>query len=378
MTPEETVYRRLQEHLDRQAVGFPATRSGADLRFLKGLFAPDEARLALHLSFRPTPQEQIVSQAAPEFAAEQAAALLDGMLQKGAIGWKTKDGISLWYVVPVVIGMYEAQDGNPTPEFLDTTGAYMKTLDYGKSFLAVKPSQMRTVPINKSIPIERPVALYDDIRSLVRESPGPFVVLKCICREGKAMRGKPCTKTTRAETCLAMADMASMVLRRKHGREVTREEALAILEQNEADGLVLQPANARKPEFVCSCCGCCCGMLSVQKMIPHPVDFWTSNFFADVSASACTRCGRCVTRCQVGAVALTGPGGKAKISRSRCIGCGLCVTTCPAKAIRLQRKANETVPPADEEALYEKIMANKKGPWGQVVMLVKLALRMRQ
>ena len=51
---ESSVYRSLQEHLDRQAVGFPATRSGAEIRFLEKLFTPDEARLALHLSYKPT------------------------------------------------------------------------------------------------------------------------------------------------------------------------------------------------------------------------------------------------------------------------------------------------------------------------------------
>lgn len=376
MTSKDAIYRQLQQHLDQQAVGFPATWSGADIRFLKRLFSPEEAKLARHLSYRPTPLEAIAQKSAAEFSAEQVTRLLNSMLMKGAIGRREKREVSHWFVMPLIIGMYEAQDGSPTAEFLADADAYMKTLGFGRSFLSVKPSQMRTIPINKSIPVEHPVATYDHIRAIIQAAPGPFVVLKCICREHRSMDGEPCRKTSRPETCLAMNDAAGMILRRTHGREVTRDEALAILLQNEEDGLVLQPANAQQPEFVCSCCGCCCGMLRLQKRLPHPIDFWTSNFLGEVTVDACVRCGKCVSRCQVKAVTLTAADGKASINRSRCIGCGLCVPTCPSHAIRLERKP-DVIPPATDEELYEEIMANKKGYWGQLHVLLKTALGMR-
>ena len=378
MKKDDTIYRSLQQHLDTQAVGFPSVKSGADIRLLQRLFSPDEAKLALHITYKPEPTGTITERAAREFSAEQTASLLEKMFQKGAVGWKEKNGASQWCVMPLVVGMYECQDGNPTPEFLHDANAYMKTLKFGKSFLSVKPSQMRTIPLPLSIPAEHHVATYDQIRTIIRDSPGPFVVLPCICRKSEAMQNKPCTKTSREETCLAFGDMAKMVLRRRHCREVTRDEVLAILEQNEADGLVLQPANTQTPEFVCSCCGCCCGMLSIQKLLPHPSDFWASSYSAEVSAELCSQCGTCVSRCQVGAVALDGLSGEAKVNLSRCIGCGLCVTTCPSEAIRLKKKDQEPLPPADEEALYDEVMANKKGGTEQLKMLMKVALKMKQ
>jgi Na+-translocating ferredoxin:NAD+ oxidoreductase subunit B len=189
---------------------------------------------------------------------------------------------------------------------------------------------------------------------------------------------KPCIKTTRVETCLGFGGMGAMVLRRSHGREVSREEALEILEQNEKDGLVLQPAGAQNPEFVCSCCGCCCAMLAFQKRLPHPVDFWTSNYYAEAAVTRCTGCGKCAQRCQVNAATLSAADGKARINLSRCIGCGLCISTCPGEALRLVKKEQEIVPPIDEEALNEEIMKNKKGAWGQWRLLLKVVLGMRQ
>jgi len=94
LTTEDNIFRQLQEHLDRQAVGFPATESGAEIQFLKKLFSPEEARLALHLSYKPTSTGAIVRAAALEFSEEKIEKLLDSMQGRGAIGWKEKEGIS--------------------------------------------------------------------------------------------------------------------------------------------------------------------------------------------------------------------------------------------------------------------------------------------
>lgn len=375
---QNRIYRLLQQHLDNQPVGFPATWSGADLRFLRKMFTPSEAKVALHLSHQPMTVDSIVARTAPEFSAGEAERLLDQMFSKGSIGWLDRGRVSHWYLLPMVVGMYEAQDGEPAPDFIADADAYTKTLGYGASLLAVSPPQMRTIPINQAIPVEHKIATYDQIRVVIAECPGPFVVLPCICRQRMALRHKPCQKTSRLETCLAMGDMAAMVRRRSHGREVLRDEALAVLQRNEDEGLVLQPANSQRPEFVCSCCGCCCGMLSLQKSLPHPLDFWTSNFRAEINAAVCAHCGKCVTRCQVKAVSLPRASGPARIDANRCIGCGLCVSTCPSEAAHLTRRIPETIPPPTAADLCTEIAARKKSPWARRRMLAKVILRMRQ
>ncbi|MCK5115380.1 MAG: 4Fe-4S binding protein [Candidatus Aegiribacteria sp.] len=375
---DSNTYRLLQKHLDKQAVGFPATRSGAEIRFLNRMFTPEEAGLALHLSYRPSSLGTIMLTASGEFEEERALKLLDSMSMKGAIGFKERENEDNWFVIPMVIGMFEAQDGCPTEDFLKDAGEYMKTIAFSKSILATEPSQMRTIPINVSISPEHTVATYNQINLLIESSDGPFVVLPCICRESRAIQGEVCEVTSRTETCFGMGSMAAMVLRRGHGREVSREEALSMLQQNQDDGLVLQPSNAQQAEFVCSCCGCCCGMLRMQKMLPHPVDFWVTSFQAEINSDICTGCGICVKRCQVNAVVLKGSPAKAVIGRTRCIGCGLCVPTCPADAIRLISTELETVPPMNEEELNDTIMSNKKGAMGRFLMFLKIILRMRK
>jgi electron transport complex protein RnfB len=358
MTDDSDIYRLLQQHLDQQPVGFPATRQGADLRLLQRLFTTDEAKLALHLSYKPTPVAAIAERAGAEFPDGQMERLLDSLLMKGAIGRKTKEGVYHWHLLPLWLGMYEAQDGQPTPEFVADADAYMQSMEYKMSIFAVRPSQMRTIPINKSIDVEHHIATYDRIRVIIEKAPGPFVILQCTCRQVMLMKDKPCAHSSRSETCLIINDMAENALCRGRGREITRQEVLEILEQNENDGLVLQTANEQEPEFICSCCGCCCGWLRFQKSLPRPSEHWTSSFSAEVSSEDCARCGECVARCQVNAITLPEQG-SAVVELGRCIGCGLCIPTCSPGAIQLKNKTLESIPPKTREELNDKIQENR-------------------
>ena len=379
MNTDQRIYRLLQRHLDKQTVGFPSALLGSDIRLLRRVFTPDEAKIALHLSYKPASLDEIATKAAPEFSADRTRLLLDSMFKKGGIAWKKRDSIDTWYLMPMVVGIYEnAQDGIASPEFLARADAYIKSMTFGRAFMNAQPSQMRTIPISKSISMSHPVSTYDQIRGILQDAAGPFVVLPCICREKMVVRGNSCKKTIRKETCFAMNNTGAMILRRGHGREISRDEATELFRQSEADGLVLQPSNAERPEFVCSCCGCCCGMLSFQKFLPSPVDYWTTHYQATVDQAACTHCGKCVSRCQVNAVALVGPERTAAVDTNRCIGCGLCVATCPGKAITLKKKPQETPLPKNEEALYDALMKNKKSPWEQWMAFFKTAVRIKK
>jgi Pyruvate/2-oxoacid:ferredoxin oxidoreductase delta subunit len=186
------------------------------------------------------------------------------------------------------------------------------------------------------------------------------------------MEGQPCKRTDRKETCLAVGHMAQMCLQIGQGRKITRDEAMAIIEKNQKEGLVLQPSNTEKAEFICSCCGCCCGMLTTQKYLPKPLDFWASNFQATVSGEKCEGCGTCEKRCQVGAVSVSGENQPAVVNLDRCIGCGVCVPTCPTRSISLVKKPTEVKPPPTREDLHEILMAGKKGRLGKLKLIGKL------
>ena len=87
MASTDTVYVELQKHLDKQAVGFPATESGVEIRILKELFTPQQASLALSLSFEPQTVTDIHKNAwSGDMSVEKVKSLLEGMVDNGSIG----------------------------------------------------------------------------------------------------------------------------------------------------------------------------------------------------------------------------------------------------------------------------------------------------
>jgi ferredoxin len=151
--------------------------------------------------------------------------------------------------------------------------------------------------------------------------------------------------------------MAQMYIEQGWAREVTREEALRILDKNEETGLVLQPGNAQRPEFICSCCGCCCGLLRDLKKMNNPAKLMKTNFYVEIDTDLCTGCGTCIDRCQMSALTLIDD--VSTLNRKKCLGCGLCVVTCPTDAITLMKKEKEILPPETTDELNTLIL-NKK------------------
>ena len=376
MKNADDVYRHLQRHLDKQAVGFPATKSGAEIRILKRIFDPEEAGLAMRLSYRPQSLQEIFDAVKPgDMQLGDLEKMLDRMVAKGCIGRSQKKNTRYYCTIPFVVGMYEWQLGKLTPEFLADLDDYLTNRDFGLAMLSTKLPQMRTIPVEKSIHVDHHVTTYDNLREIIGGSDGPIGINECICRQRARLKGKPCRQTSRLETCMVFGEWAKEAIKTGISRHISPTEALEIARQNEAEGLVLQPSNDQKVEFLCACCGCCCGMLSLQKMLPKPVDFWATNYYAAFDAEVCTGCGTCVKRCQVNAVAMDESGHKALVNLDRCIGCGNCVVTCQTGAMSLFRKKEETVPPRDTEALYDEIMAHKKGTIGRMMLAAKLMLK---
>jgi Na+-translocating ferredoxin:NAD+ oxidoreductase RNF subunit RnfB len=256
--------------------------------------------------------------------------------------------------------MFELQLGRLNPEFLQDLNEYINDPQFGLEILGTKLPQMRTIPVEKSIRVQHKVSTFDEASFLLQHADPPFVVLSCVCRKKKALEGSSCGKTHREETCLSMGGTAESILSSGNGREITREEAASILEHNQKEGLVVQPSNTVKAEFICSCCGCCCGMLRMQKQLPKPLDFWATNYRAVVDENLCCGCGVCVQQCQVDAIRLS-PDEKAVVDLKRCLGCGVCVVSCRKQALALARKPDDARPPETRGELYDQIMAEKGG-----------------
>lgn len=363
---EDELYRALQRHLDRMPVPFPPTESGVEIHILKRLFTPEEARVALRLSAIPEPLATIHRRTRREMTRDQLRDALERMAEKSAIQKLTGKKGPLYGKAPLVVGMYEGQVNRLTPELEREVRAYFAEA-LGKEMFGPRTPQMRTVPVHQSIPVERAVAGYDDIRRHVEAHPGPFAVIPCICRQGRALTGEPCRQTREPRNCLMLGVAAQMTTEKGIARPVSKGEMLGFLQQADREGLVLQPQNTVDPLFVCCCCGCCCGVLTTAKRLPNPAAFFQADFVAVVDGDRCQVCGTCETRCQMDAI--TVGEGPPQVAEERCIGCGLCVTTCPSEAMRLAPNERRPPPPKDTRALYTALFKERYGQLGAAAAL---------
>jgi len=357
MNETRDIYRRLQQHLDRQAVGFPATESGVELRLLERCFEPAEAEIALLLGFRFETLRAIVGRAADRgFDGWAVALALDAMARRGLIGVREVDGARHYRSWPLMIGFFEGQLRRLTPELLADFREYTGNLTFGAAFLASARPQMRTIPVEASLEGVRDVEPFDLLEVLVERTGGPITVGDCICRLARQMEGESCRRATRLETCVSFGDTARFCLAAEHGREIERDEALAVLRRNQDEGLVLQPSNTQRPEFICSCCSCCCGFLDIARRIPRPAEFWATNFHVAIDADECTGCGSCADGCPALAIKWIDATETPLLVDGRCIGCGQCVAACPDGALCLEHNAKTIVPPENTDELLEQLM----------------------
>ena len=359
MSTEDKIYRDLQIHLDEQTVGFPATESGSDIRLLKSLFPPENAEMATLLTYRYESLDEISKRSEKTGKSiEEVERVLDESARHGMIGFKEQDGVKKYRNIPLIVGFGEAGAHNPTPEFGKALAQYFTDGAFWRDFINSPVPQMRTIPIEQSITPEHHGGSYDEVKHIIETTTDPIGILPCVCRRGAERRGEPCEITSRTDTCMVFHEGAINLIN-SGGREISKDEALDILRKNGEEGLVLQPSNTKGPDFICSCCGCCCGILQLHKAIPNPAEIWATNFFAAVDSDLCTGCETCVDSCQVNAMSIDDEEGISVVDLARCLGCGNCAKDCPEEAIELLKKETAVIPPIDTEELFEVIVTQK-------------------
>ncbi len=379
MSKTKDVYRELQERLDKMPVGFPPTESGVEIRLLKQLFTPIEAKIAIKLTLMP---ELILRIYLRNYrylnklgvSKNDLRRHLDSMVDKGAIIGKKKGNRRYYRLVKLIIGIYEFQVERVTKDFMEDLNQYMDEA-YAEELCKTPVNQIRVIPIETSVPYKKFVYTYDNLNKLVKKLRGPIALAKCVCRIGQDLLGESCKQTDLRESCLLFREPAKYWINHGYARQITKEETYEILKKAEDAGLVIQPGNMRKITFICTCCGCCCEGLKTLKKFPNPLDYYNTNYHAVVDAKSCEGCGTCVGRCQMNAITI-----KNKISTidyNFCIGCGLCVPTCPANALKLEKNKKKFVPPKSSYSLYLKIQKQRQGRWAKYKTILKLIFGMK-
>ena len=325
---EGGIYKQLARHLDRLPGGFPSTDNGVELRILKRLFSPDQARLACHLTLIAETVPVITLRSG--LPVEKTTEMLAEMAQKGLI-FKSSQPPLRYMAAQFVVGIWEYQVGYLDTGLVADMEEYLPYLFDSGAWQA--SPQMRTIPVGRSVDAGLKILPHESATFLL-EQKDSFVVTPCICRKEQQMQGKGCDRPL--EACISFGTADSYYIETGAGRRANLGEVIDILKQADKSGLVLQASNGKDISWICCCCGCCCGVLRNLKRHPRPADLVSAPFTEHLNPDLCNGCGVCTSRCQTEAIAVSED--QARLDDGRCIGCGLCVSTCATGALALERK----------------------------------------
>lgn len=354
----DSVYRKLQEHLNQLPMGFPPTESGVDIALLKKMYEPEEAELTLSLTPAPQRADQVAEKTGTD--AEACKAKLDRMGKRGLLITTTVNGERHYVLAPYIVGTYEYQINRLDREYTDLHNQYMMEA-MGLEVFGGKTSLFRIVPVEKSVESVQEILPHDVVKTKILEA-DRIALTDCLCRLKSKAEGRGCDHPVR--TCLSLNRCADFFIENDlRAEEISKEEALAIMDMADREGLVTQTQNsAGDLDYICNCCKCSCGIMATVVHLGLHNQLTKASYINTPDTEACTGCGTCLDRCMFKAIRIID--GKASIHPNKCMGCGLCTTTCPEGAAKLTKRTPEQMPdvPESVQAMYDRIQAEKGRP----------------
>ena len=359
----EDVYQRLAEHLATLGMGYQTTEELGEI--LRANFTPAEAEVALMLPTRVAPLQAVgVDEISAKVALprEELASILEGLAQRGLLfSGRTKDGEKGYALVQANYGFpqtffWGGEESQQAKNMVNIVGRYLNRDVITQSAGGSETKAFRYIPVGESIDQEMQAVYTYNMMEKVIEKTRVIAVAHCPCRVTARLRGRGCDHPL--EVCLKYDELAEYLIERGLGREITKEEALQIIKQSEAAGLVHMVDNAMADiKHTCNCCGCVCFVLANLKRRKIPRDVLMASYYVrDTDEDECIGCGTCVEWCPVDA--LTMQGDFPAVDDDWCIGCGVCVQQCSNSAAKLKLRTDK-VPPRNFGELHERILEEK-------------------
>jgi Pyruvate/2-oxoacid:ferredoxin oxidoreductase delta subunit len=206
--------------------------------------------------------------------------------------------------------------------------------DWAKSVGTWKMPMWRVLPARKAMPEGRKLLPSEDIRAILDKATR-FALGHCSCRR---ISGR-CEFPT--DVCLQVNRGAEYAIARGTGKELTRDEAMKIMDTAEEAGLIHGVFNSSEvASVICNCCtDCCIFYYPLTKYGVLEKGVAKSRFQAEVDKAVCKGCQTCVERCPFEAVEMVKIAGekklKAQVTAAKCYGCGVCAVGCESQAIKL-------------------------------------------
>ena len=283
---------------------------------MAGILSDDEADIAIAAGLR---KERTAGYLAKKVGktVEEVQPLLDNLVYYG-IFRRSMDkalGEDVYYMQIFAPGILEMMVNQK--ELLETHPEVGRAFDeYTRNLAASMGAMipdgyglMRVIPVESALEGIEGVSDYERISHYL-DKYDRFSVSPCSCRASRSSLGDGCGHLEE-DMCVQMGRGAEHYIRTGRAREITREQALEIIQRAEENGLMHDMVNIEEPgesAAICNCCACACFGLRVGLMFGAR-DAIRSNYVAEVDEAKCVACGQCVETC---------PGNALKLGQKLC------------------------------------------------------------
>jgi ferredoxin len=356
-------YATLVDRLNRFPQGAPP--SEVLFRILAMLFSEREAGLVAQLPIRPFS----AARAAKAWGVGEAEArkTLDALAGRAIlVDTEDPDGVHTYFLPPPMAGFFEFSmmrirrdiDQKALAElfhqYLNVEEDFVRALFTGETRLGRAFVQEAVLPEQPALPADGTLTVLDWERaSEVAKTATHRGVGVCYCRHKMEHLGRDCDAPK--GNCMTFGGTAASLARAGYAREVDVPEALEVLQEAQARGLVQFGENVQRGvSFICNCCGCCCeAMIAARRFaVLNPIQ--TTSWLPVVDAAACTGCGACTAACPVEAIGQVSANDarrpkqkKARVDERVCLGCGVCVRACTHRALALAPRSARVISPVN-------------------------------
>ena len=359
------VYLKLAKHLENLIMGYPY--SDALLELLAEMFNPQEAQIALAIPNDLAPldvvsADRIISRCdlPPRTVRDSLESLAKRHLIYSRI---TADGMVGYALLQVGYGIpqtffWGGREDSTARRMAKLVLKYFSVPTTGKIYGGVKTKSYKYSPVGLSIDVAMQGVLpCEQIGPIVQQTT-KIAVAHCPCRMSAKLLGRTdCHHSL--ENCLKYDEMAEFVIDKGIARQISKDEAMHILEKSEREGLVHMVDNTQgQVKHTCNCCGDYCWNVGIIRRRKIPRDQLMAVYFIrETELKECIGCGACADICPVDAVKIVDE--LPVVDIDWCIGCGVCAVTCPADVIRISRRLKDSAPESFKD-LHQRIKKERK------------------
>lgn len=328
---------------------------------VEALFTPEEAAINNVLGKQPEPVDVVARRLNRD--PDALSPILEAMADKGLCAAVVDAGRTVYQGLPFMPGIFEYQfiAGGTTQRhrrLARLIEAYKRACDAAKGVEAIKFPVTRVIPVDRTIEAGNRIHTYDQVATYI-DKYDTIGVGTCYCRHAARLRGEDIHDMP-MEVCMWFGAAAEYMIERIGGKKVTKTDALDLLNQTEAAGLIHMSRNtAEDIQFLCNCDRWHCEVVTQVLKQAKPGWVFNSGYQPAFDPEQCVACGTCIDRCPPEALSM-GSQPLPVVDLDRCFGCAVCASGCPEEAIAMSATPGFPAPPRDVKALVAALKRGRK------------------